>query len=106
MARVKRSHCRIRNLSEIDSLPHLRNLSEMPPPEQFNRIKCHWIRRELPLHTRRHRPDVVVTVAAVGEPNLEVLLDAAIEHALARAAWPIPRRCAVNRRAPRPAARR
>src|SRR6202023_2020703 len=34
---VKLSHCLIRNLSEIDSLPHLRNLSEMPPPERRGR---------------------------------------------------------------------
>src|SRR5437899_8017380 len=30
-------NCLIRNLSEIDSLPHLRNLSEMPPPERRRR---------------------------------------------------------------------
>ena len=51
---------------------------------------------ELPLHTFRHRPLVIVIVAALGEPGLEVLLDAAIEHALARTARPIPRRCAVG----------
>ena len=32
---------------------------------------------ELPLHIFRHRPVVVVTVAASGEPGLEVLVDAA-----------------------------
>ena len=50
---------------------------------------------ELPLHLFRHRPLVIVTVAALGEPGLEVLLDAAIEHAPARSARPILRRCAV-----------
>jgi len=49
---------------------------------------------KLTLHMFRHRPVVVVTVAALGEPGLEVLLDAAIAHALARTARPIPRRCA------------
>ena len=51
---------------------------------------------ELPLHIFRHRPLIIVTVAALGEPGLEVLLDAAIEHAFARTARPIPRRCAVG----------
>src|SRR3984893_15732473 len=37
MSRCKGPHCLIRNLSEIDSLPHLRNLSEMPPPERWGR---------------------------------------------------------------------
>ena len=54
------------------------------------------IAAELPLHVRRHRPVVVMTVAALGEPGLEVLLDAAIEHAPARSARPILRRCAVR----------
>jgi len=40
---------------------------------------------ELPLHIRRHRPRVIVTVAALGEPGLEVFLDAAIE--CPAAAW-------------------
>src|ERR1700716_2323104 len=35
---VNSPHCLIRNLSEIDSLPHLRNLSEMPPPERWGRL--------------------------------------------------------------------
>ena len=39
----------------------------------------------------RHRPLVIVAVAAFNEPSLEVLLDAAIEHAFARSARPIPR---------------
>jgi hypothetical protein len=51
---------------------------------------------KLTLYMFRHRPLVIVNVAALGEPGLEVLLDAAIEHALARAARPIPRRCAVG----------
>jgi len=34
---------------------------------------------KLALHMFRHRPVVVVALAAVGEPGLEVLLDAAIE---------------------------
>jgi hypothetical protein len=38
----------------------------------------------------RHRPVVVVALAAVGEPGFQVLLDAAIEHALIRAARPNP----------------
>jgi hypothetical protein len=38
---------------------------------------------KLALHMLRHRPLVIVAVAAVGEPGLEVFLDAAIEHALA-----------------------
>jgi len=50
---------------------------------------------KLTLHIFRHRPLVIVTVAALGESGLEVLLDAAIEHALARTARPIPRSCAV-----------
>ena len=50
---------------------------------------------KLPLHISRYRPQVIVTVAALGEPGLEVLLDAAVEHALARMAQPIPRSCAV-----------
>jgi transposase len=37
------------------------------------------IAAKLPLHVRRHRPLVVVALAAVGEPGLEVLLDAAID---------------------------
>jgi len=49
---------------------------------------------ELPLHVRWHRPIVVVAVAALGEPGREVLLDAAIEQALARAARLVPPRCA------------
>ena len=35
----------------------------------------------LPLHVFRHRPRIVVAVAASGEPGFQVLLDAAIEHA-------------------------
>ena len=50
---------------------------------------------ELTLDIFRNRTVVVVAVAALGEPVLEVLLDAAIEHALARAARPVPRGCAV-----------
>ena len=50
---------------------------------------------KLTFHIFRHRPLVIVNVAAVGEPGLEVLLDAAVEHALARMARPIPRSCAV-----------
>jgi len=50
---------------------------------------------KLTLHMFRHRPLVIVTVTASGEPGLEVVLDAAIEHALARTARPIPRRCAL-----------
>ena len=38
---------------------------------------------------------VTIPLAGQREPRLEVFLDAAIEHALARAARPIPRRCAV-----------
>jgi hypothetical protein len=53
------------------------------------------IAAELPLHMLRHRPLVIVAVAALGEPGLEVFLDAAIEHALARTARPIPRSCAL-----------
>src|SRR5439155_19945269 len=34
---VKNPNCLIRNLSEIGSLPHLRNLSEMPTPERRRR---------------------------------------------------------------------
>ena len=33
---------------------------------------------ELPLHVRQHGSGVVVTVTALGEPGVEVLLDAAI----------------------------
>jgi len=50
---------------------------------------------ELPLHVFRHRPLIVGSGAALGEPSFEVLLDAAIEHACARPARPIPRRCAL-----------
>ena len=50
---------------------------------------------ELTLDIFRNRTVVVVAVAALGEPGLEVLLDAAIEHALARAARPVPRGCAA-----------
>jgi len=57
------------------------------------------------LGVRRYRPVVVVTVAASGEPGLEVLLDAAIEHGPARLAWPIPRRRALSGPAPGPHAR-
>ena len=49
---------------------------------------------ELALHILRHRFVVIMAFAALGEPGLEVFLDAAIEHALARTARPIPRRCA------------
>jgi len=44
------------------------------------------ITAELPFHMFRHRPLIVVAVAALGEPGLEVLPDAAIEHGLARPA--------------------
>jgi hypothetical protein len=44
------------------------------------------IATELPVHMRRHRPVVIVALATVGERGLRVSLDAAIEHALARAA--------------------
>ena len=37
---------------------------------------------ELALHVWRHRPGVIVAVAALGEPGLEVFLDAAIERAM------------------------
>src|SRR3989337_3092860 len=30
------ANCLIKNLSEIDSLPHVRNLSEMPSPSQWD----------------------------------------------------------------------
>lgn len=50
---------------------------------------------ELPLDIGRHRPGVVVTVAALGKPGLEVLLDATIEHALWRATRLVPPRCAL-----------
>lgn len=43
---------------------------------------------------QQQRPGMVGG-AAVGEPGLDVLPDAAIEHALARAAWALPRGCAV-----------
>ena len=38
---------------------------------------------------------VVVALATLSEPGLEVLLDAAIEHAPALATRPIPRSCAL-----------
>ena len=53
------------------------------------------IAAKLPLHVRRHRPVVVVALATLSEPGLEVLLDAAIEHAPALATRPIPRSCAL-----------
>ena len=50
---------------------------------------------ELPLDIGRHRPGVAVTVAALGEPGLEVLLDATIEHALAWATRLVRSGCAL-----------
>jgi hypothetical protein len=50
---------------------------------------------EFALDIFRNRTVVIVAVAALGEPGLEVLLDAAIEHALARTARPVPRWSAV-----------
>jgi hypothetical protein len=44
---------------------------------------------ELALHLWRHHPVVMVSVAALGEPGLEVFLDAAIVHAFARATRPV-----------------
>ena len=48
---------------------------------------------ELPLHIGRQRPAVIVTVAALDEPGREVLLDAALEHAPARAARLVLPKC-------------
>jgi hypothetical protein len=50
---------------------------------------------ELPLHMRRRRPGVIVALATVGEPGLEVLLDAATEHALALPTRLVSPRCAL-----------
>lgn len=52
---------------------------------------------ERPLHTGRHRPAVVVTVALVGEPGLEVLPDVTIERALAPVRRLVPSGCALLR---------
>jgi hypothetical protein len=53
-------------------------------------------RARLTLHVFRHRARVILTVMALDEPSLGLLRDAAIEHALARTARPIPRRSAVR----------
>ena len=65
------------------------------PGEAVGEDAALQIAAKLPLHIFRHRPQVIVNVAALGEPGLEVLLDAAVEHALARTARPIPRSCAL-----------
>ena len=46
--------------------------------EAMGKDSAFQVTAELPFHMFRHRPRVVVTVAASGEPGREVLLDAAI----------------------------
>ncbi len=72
-------------------------MSALPAPhpgKAMGKDSAFQVTTELPLHVGRHRPGVVVTVTALGEPGREVLLDAAIENTLAWAARRVPPKCA------------
>ena len=58
-----------------------------PPPLQENAIRKSWPQSP---HRARAKPQARTPL---GEPGLEALLDAAIEHALARVARPVARGC-------------
>ena len=48
------------------------------PSKAMRKDSAFQVTAELPLHVRRHRPGVVVTVAALGKPGREVLLEVAL----------------------------
>ncbi len=64
------------------------------PGKAMHRDSAFQVPAGTPAPHTPHRPGMVVALVAVGEPGFQVLLEAAIEHALARSARLVPPKCA------------